>query len=286
MLPALWTQIRRGNGLTASMEYIQESVSLAGKPSVPDRVSYPRSNLQAMRPAVAIVELEKLKAEAAEPLTLRPPAARESWKGRVRGVMARSLGDKHDLVKRFDAVRYTPGAAWSGMPASVTENAFTRGVSSAVGLVDAAIYELGLIGGDEPVDEHAFDPELWAHVKQQVEDADWYKVASQTAIFVENHVRTWAGTPTDKAGNHLVGKALYLEVFGDASDYRLGRQAGEREGWRFLGMGFAQALGNVDRHRIQKRDDAKRYALGVLGLGSLLLTQLRHEHSDILKDGS
>ena len=47
-------------------------------------------------------------------------------------------------------------------------------------------------------------------------------------------------------------------------------------------MGFAQALGNVDRHRIQSREDAQRYAIGVLGLGSLLLTQLRHEHGDLL----
>ena len=43
-------------------------------------------------------------------------------------------------------------------------------------------------------------------------------------------------------------------------------------------MGFAQAIGNVDRHRIQSRSDAKKYAIGVLGLGSLLLTQLRYEH--------
>ncbi|SCL56492.1 Protein of unknown function (Hypoth_ymh) [Micromonospora chersina] len=139
------------------------------------------------------------------------------------------------------------------------------------------------MGGDEPMDEHAYDPELWAHVKTEVEDGEWGKVASQTAIFVENHVRTWAGNPQDRNGNNLVGKNLYLEVFGETSDYRLGRQASEREGWRYLGMGFAQALSNVDRHRIQTRDDAKRYALGVLGLGSLLLTQLRYEHGDILK---
>lgn len=50
------------------------------------------------------------------------------------------------------------------------------------------------------------------------------------------------------------------------------------------GMGFAQALSNVDRRRIQKRDDVKRYAIGVLALGSLLLTQLRHEHQEILNE--
>jgi len=116
-----------------------------------------------------------------------------------------------------------------------------------------------------------------------VGDSEWGMVASETAIFVESHIRTWSGSPKDSSGNNLAGKQLYLDVFADASDYRLGAQAGEREGWRFLGMGFAQALSNVDRHRIQKRDDAKRYALGVLGLGSLLLTQLRHKHGEILK---
>ncbi|MGP6175356.1 TIGR02391 family protein [Corynebacterium sp. A21] len=56
------------------------------------------------------------------------------------------------------------------------------------------------------------------------------------------------------------------------------------EGWRSLAMGFTQALSNVDRHRLQRRDDARRYAIGVLGLGSLLLTQLRYEHSELIED--
>ena len=73
-------------------------------------------------------------------------------------------------------------------------------------------------------------------------------------------------------------------VFADDSDWRLGSRAAEREGWRALATGFAQALSNVDRHRIQRRDDARRYALGVLGLGSLLLTQLRYEHGDLIED--
>jgi hypothetical protein len=235
-----------------------------------------------MRPAAAISELEKLKAEAGKPLDLYPSGPQESWKARVHGIFARSLGKGHDLIKRFDGVSFYSGVAWAGKPDYLDEQYFEGGIAQAVGLIDAAIYELKLVGGDEPVDEHAYDPDLWAHVKQQVEDGDWGKVASQTAIFVESHIRTWAGAPKDRNGNELVGKALYLEVFSETSDYRLGAQAGEREGWRYLGMGFAQALSNVDRHRIQNRDDAKRYALGVLGLGSLLLTQMRHQHEAIL----
>lgn len=238
----------------------------------------------AMRPAVAIDRLEKLKAEAEDSdRLLRMPTAFESWKARVRLVFVHALGAENNIVNRFDRVRYTPGIVTSGMERSYFEDAHRRGVGNVLGLIDAAIYELGLASGDEPVDKHAYDPELWAHVKREVEEGEWAKVASQTAIFVESHIRVWAGSPMDRNGNSLVGKSLYAEVFGDGSSYRLGRQASEWEGWRALGVGFAQALSNVDRHRIQRRDDAKRYALGVLGLGSLLLTQLRFEHSDILK---
>jgi hypothetical protein len=41
-----------------------------------------------------------------------------------------------------------------------------------------------------------------------VEDGEWGKVASQTAIFVENHIRTGARNPQDRNGNNLVGKPL------------------------------------------------------------------------------
>ncbi|MDZ5445745.1 TIGR02391 family protein [Micromonospora sp. 4G57] len=238
-----------------------------------------------MRPAAAVGELEKLKDEIH--VTVAGPRLGDSqfssWETRVRAVLSRAFGKDSDYVSRFDKISYSPWVYYDGMPQSVYDESYQSGVSSAIGLLEGAIYELRLATGDEPVDEHAYDPELWAHVKTEVEDGEWGKVASQTAIFVENHIRTWAGNPQDQRGNNLVGKNLYLEVFGDASDYRLGRQASEREGWRYLGMGFAQALSNVDRHRIQTRDDAKRYALGVLGLGSLLLTQLRYEHGDILK---
>ncbi|MET8231891.1 TIGR02391 family protein [Micromonospora zamorensis] len=236
-----------------------------------------------MRPAVAIEELTKLKAEAEAADLFRQREGLESWKHRVRMIFVRTLGTDNHIVESFDKVRYSPTAISGGMPRSAYEERRRSGVLSVMGLTDAAIYELQFSGGGEPVDEYAYDPDLWSHVKGLVDDEEWGKVASQTAIFVENHVRTWAGNPQDRNDNNLVGKALYLKVFDDASDYRLGRQASEREGWRYLGMGFAQALSNVDRHRIQTRDDAKRYALGVLGLGSLLLTQLRYEHSDILK---
>lgn len=203
-------------------------------------------------------------------------------------VMERGLGRSNHNISAFSAVRYGPSIWTDGTPASAWHDAFRGGLAEAVGYVEAAIYELGLMmsGGDEPVDERAFDPDLWDHVKGVVGDEDWAKVAGLVAIFVEDRVRTWSGHPKDtRTGEDLVGKGLYSVVFANDSEYRLGRRSGEWEGWRMLGMGFAQAVGNVDRHRLQDRADARRYALGVLGLGSLLLTQLRYEHGDHLHGG-
>jgi hypothetical protein len=207
-----------------------------------------------------------------------------SWKAKVRGVLVAALGKDDHLLTRFDAVRYTLSVWSSSTPDSQFDAARHRGIQNACGVIDAAIYQLELQSDVEPIDDQAFDSELWDHVKGLVETGDWGKVAAQTAIFVENHLRTWAGSPKDKNGEDLYGKALYAMVLSDASDWRLGSRAGEREGWRMLGMGFAQAIGTVDRHRIQKRPDARRYAIGVLGLASLLLTQLRYEHANLIED--
>jgi hypothetical protein len=238
-----------------------------------------------MRADKAIEALEALKEEADSPEVMGGGEHWTAWKAKVRGVIAAALGKDDHLVERFDKVRYSLGMWTDRTPASAFTQARHSGIRNACGIIDAALYQLRLqVEDDEPVDLRSFDPELWEHVKQLVENQDWGKVASQTAIFVEDRIRTWAGEPTTKQGDGLIGKGLMAHVFGDASDWRLGSRAGEREGWRGLGMGFAQALGNVDRHRIQSRDDAQRYAIGVLGLGSLLLTQLRHEHGALIED--
>lgn len=239
-----------------------------------------------MRPDRAIEELTRLKDEAETGETKSGGEALTAWRGKVRGVLVSAVGADDHLVERFDKVRYSLGFWTERTPRSAYENARLGGIRTACGLIDAAVYQLRLKleDGDEPTDARAYDPELWAHVKNLIDDQDWFKVASQTAIFVENHVRTWAGDPKGDKGESLVGKALYVKAFGDASELRLGARAGEHEGWRYLGMGFAQALSNVDRHRIQKREDARRYAIGVLGLGSLLLTQVRYEHPEIVVD--
>jgi len=110
-------------------------------------------------------------------------------------------------------------------------------------------------------------------------DEDWAKVPAAVAIFVEHKVRVWSGDPRQPNGGALVGEVLYARALDESGVLRLGRQGSEWKGWRSLATGLALACSNVDRHRIQNRPDAKRYAVGVLGLGSLLLTQIRYERA-------
>ena len=56
--------------------------------------------------------------------------------------------------------------------------------------------------------------------------------------------------------------------------------ASERQGCQQLATGFALALRNPSGHQIRNRSDAERYALGVLGMASLLLTEIQHECGD------
>lgn len=235
-----------------------------------------------MRSEIAIQKLEDLKEEAADPIRLyHEKDEGESWKSRVRGMIARSLGNGHHLVKQLDDNRYGLSIVFSGTTDQEWAQAFAGGVMRAVGYIDAAIYELELPTADAPVDERAFDPELWDHVKGLVESEDWTKIPSQVSIFVESHVRTWAAL-----GNDTYGKGLYAKALADDGELRLGDSKPEWEGWRSLAVGFASAIGNVDRHRLQSRGDARRYAIGVLGLGSLLLTQLRHQHAGLIDERS
>jgi hypothetical protein len=237
-----------------------------------------------MQTGVAIQNLRALKQEAEEQgLSLKPSKKFISWKNRTQSVLIRGLGADHHIAKAFADIRYTLSMWSDNTPDSVWDSAFMGGLDKAKGVLDAAIFELELGStSDDAVDETAFDPDLWAHVQSHVQNEEWQKVASQAAIFVEDCVRQWCGDPKGRNGETLVGKGLFAAVLANDGQYRLGKEAGEWEGWRFLGMGFAQALSNVDRHNIQKRADAKRYAFGVLGLGSLVLTQLRHQHGDDL----
>lgn len=121
------------------------------------------------------------------------------------------------------------------------------------------------------------DPELWEHVRALIVEEQWPQAASAAATFVESRIREWCEFGPDKYGRELISAAMNPKY---GAPLTLGYTDGEKEGWHLLGMGFMGALGNVDRHRVQERDDLRRYGLGVLYAASLLLTQFRHQYPD------
>lgn len=239
----------------------------------------------AVKPDVAILALDGLKNQAeADPMALYPQGSRDAWRSKVMVIMERALGDDSQILSAFSAIRYGLFVISDSTPESAWKSAFRGGLAQAVGQIEAAIYELQLISDDDEaaINDHGFDPDLWEYVKGLIENGDWDKVASAAVTFVENHFRVWTGSPKNSAGGNLVGKALFAQILGKESAFRLGNEGGEWEGWLYLGMGLAQALGNHARHNVTKREDVKLYALGALGLGSLLLTQMRYQHGDNL----
>jgi Protein of unknown function (Hypoth_ymh) len=203
----------------------------------------------------------------------RSPELKE-WKKRTELTLRRVFGDEHHLVEEFKEVEFVQ--EWASEPEHYKRD-FESGRADASALLKGAIYQLEVLS--EPADFAALvsiDPELWEHVRRQVEQEQWAQVVSETAIFVESKVREWAGLPDSSYGKDLMVAVLRP----GAGRFPLGRTPGEREGWLSFGVGFASGLGNAARHRIQQRGDAKRYAMGVLGAGSLLLTQLRHQHAN------
>ena len=199
-----------------------------------------------------------------------------SWNPRVRSVLTRALGESHHITLRFTAIRWTP------MVGESSEGFFRRAMTVAQGVIDAAITEMDLLADEVPAaDESGVDAELWEHIAPEVAAEAWGKVASQAVIFTEDRIRKWAGRPVSE-----VGKDLAVAIFGRNGQFQMGRTESENQGWQLYAQGIAQALRNVSAHRLQERPDHKRYAMGLVGACSLLLTQMRYEHGNRFRDES
>lgn len=126
-------------------------------------------------------------------------------------------------------------------------------------------------------DETVIDPDLWEHVRRSFAAGDWAKVTTEAAIFTEDRIRRWAGRPRNELGEQLM-----TAVFADRGAFRLGATDTERHGWHRLAMGLSMAVRNPAAHHVEQRPDHRAYAAGFLGACSLLLTEFRHEHGDVM----
>jgi hypothetical protein len=230
-----------------------------------------------VKPEEAIERLRVLRDEASRLPLSTSSAEFNSWQPRVRSVLTRALGESHHITERFVETRWRPRAAGDR---TAFENAFRATIPVAQGILNAAIAELELLADEVPVaDESGIDAELWEHIGPEIQTEAWGKVASQAVIFTEDRIRKWAGRPVGE-----VGKDLAVAIFGKSGQFQMGQTDSEMQGWQLFAQGIAQALRNVDAHRIQNRPDHKRYALGLVGACSLLLTQMRYEHGNRFRD--
>jgi hypothetical protein len=172
-----------------------------------------------VKPERAIAELKALKQQAADNSQIQAstPAHRE-WKTKVIAVLERSLGKDSSTVQQFTNMSYSVGV-WTGSPGEAQRDAqyFRRRVEDAIALIDAAMYELELSVGAPAVEGGSYNADLWDHVKHSVEEQRWEQVASAAVIYLEDKVRRWAGTPTDKQGKKLVGQALFATALSPES---------------------------------------------------------------------
>lgn len=234
-----------------------------------------------MKPDEAIQRLRSLREEAATLPPSTSSAEFNSWNPRTRSVLARALGEEHHITQRFIKTRWTPSAYTLGDNTAFTAT-FRATIPEVQGILDAAIAEIELLADEVPVaDESGIDAELWEHIAPEVQAEAWGKVASQAVIFTEDRIRKWGGRPVGE-----VGKDLAVALFGKSGQFQMGQTDGEMQGWQLFAQGIAQALRNADAHRIQSRPDHKRYALGLVGACSLLLTQMRFEHGNRFRDTS
>lgn len=195
----------------------------------------------------------------------------------VAAIVAGHLGPDHYLVKQLSELHVSGHLEGSTLlslsgkesPAA-TLAALTRAALTLMPMSDEATGSTSLPAN--------FDPELWAHIRPTVEAGAWGQVPSQVVIYVEDWYRRRGGDPRGRQGGRRVGKDLFAHLLGDEARLALGGEPSEREGWRFLGMGLVQAIGNLHRHNIEQRDDAEQLAWSVIGLGSLLVVEMKRTH--------
>jgi predicted nucleotide-binding protein len=98
-----------------------------------------------LEPSRAAEELRKLRTQADSTEIQRNGPEHKSWKAKVVAIMQGGLGQDSETLREFQRLRYGVGVS-SGAPGEAQRGAqyFAKRVRDAVGLIDAAIYQLEL----------------------------------------------------------------------------------------------------------------------------------------------
>jgi hypothetical protein len=129
-------------------------------------------------------------------------------------------------------------------------------------------------------DSLGIDAGLWDFIKGAADPGEWDHVASGAVRYVEHHLRAWA-----EASSEADAPGLVNALFGKGAPLALGDNEGQRQGWESIIRGFLMGPRNEVQHGISDRDDLHRFASGVLGTASLILTEVRRRYPDRFGSG-
>ncbi len=194
----------------------------------------------------------------------------EGLRVEAAALVASCLGREHYLVAKLD--EWTPFAATGRYRQGSPVDQFCGYLNAAVALIGSGEAQASM--------SPPCDPELWAHIEGLVEGRMWDKVPAVVVTFVEHWFRSRGGNPSNKSGGKLYGRGLFSELLRPGGALTLGSDLSEQEGWHDLGQGLVKAIGNGHRHGVQDRADAERLAWSVIGLGSLLMGEVRRTYGD------
>jgi hypothetical protein len=243
-------------------------------------------------PAQAVERLVELIKEAQEidEFSLQyPPNIDfvERWHARAESAIRKAFFNYDYYLDMLREINYRPARRpqkrrFDQQPAA------SIALDRSMGILKEAIVDIQLDNIAEipllQIGPDTIDSGLWWYVRDELVNERWDKVTAQTAIYLEDRIRKLTGSPTSERGKKLTATNLFEKVFNRSGAYTLGSpsEPGEQDGWLRLTSGFALAIGNVHRHNIQNREDQQKYAIGSLGLASLILTQLEYQHSETL----
>jgi hypothetical protein len=211
-------------------------------------------------------QLEAAQAVAADPFQL------DAWREKTSTVLRITMGENHEQTSRFESINYKSRMPTNNPPYEVTVR--QRGVDRARAVLEAAMFEVENDAPEVPPATEA-DEELWGAVGYLADAEQWGHLVSTAVVFFEHWTRTRAGF-----SNSLIGVDLMTAAYkpGGPLELAIEENPSEGEGWLLFAKGLTMAVRNVAGHRIEDRDDAQKYALGVVGAISLIMTQVRLEH--------
>lgn len=201
------------------------------------------------------------------------------WSDKVNYLINKIDGPRGSLAIRFNGIpwhRIVPGGQ-GGMTVSLSKDPFQMAKSKCDSILSTL--EFLLDQQQETLDDWdaVIDPELWQHVSGLVMSEDWNKVAREVTVFLEGKLRVWGELQSVKGSVDVFKQAI-----GRDGIFPLGNelQPSEQDGWGQLGTGFALAIRNSVSHGSERDRFAKQYAMGVLGLASLIVTELKTKYGD------